>query len=68
MWSLDVLVQALSEWRLWKWIHDPPLKGDPPDDPSGRQLILALLVAVLAFVLWMLWWVFSSGDVVEITM
>jgi hypothetical protein len=30
MWSLvlDLLASTVFEWRLWKWIHDPPLKGD----------------------------------------
>lgn len=70
MWSLlmDFLASIAVEWRVWKWTHDPPLKGDPPDDPSGRQLILALLAVVVAFVLWMLWSVTSSGDVVELFM
>ena len=37
MWSLLELVAdffgaIFVEWRFWKWIHDPPLKGDPPRD------------------------------------
>jgi hypothetical protein len=39
MWSLllDFLASIALEWRLWKWIHDPPLKGDRPRQPDDKK-------------------------------
>ena len=35
MWALllQFLAETVFEWRLWKWIHDPPLKGDQRPPP-----------------------------------
>lgn len=35
-WLLDLLASIAFEWRIWKWIHDPPLKGDPPSETKKR--------------------------------
>jgi hypothetical protein len=39
MWSLllDLLGSTLFQWRLWKWIHDPPLKGDRPRQAEDKK-------------------------------
>jgi hypothetical protein len=39
MWSLlaDLLASIAFEWRIWKWIHDPPLKGDRPRESDERK-------------------------------
>ena len=38
MWSLvlDLLASTVFEWRLWKWIHDPLLRGDRPSQPEDE--------------------------------
>jgi hypothetical protein len=39
MWSLLLrfFLRAACAWLLWKWIHDPPLKGDPPRQPEDKK-------------------------------
>jgi hypothetical protein len=39
MWSLllDFLGETFFQWRLWKWIHDPSLKGDPPREREDKK-------------------------------
>jgi hypothetical protein len=39
MWSLllDFLASVAVEWRLWKWIHHPPLKGDRRRESDDKK-------------------------------
>ena len=58
MWSLllDFLSSIFVEWRLWKWIHDPPLKGDRPRQgpkhENDRQHPLVRAVIGLFLLIW----------------
>jgi hypothetical protein len=33
---LDARLRAVSEWRLWSWIHEPPIKGDRKSAPNEK--------------------------------
>jgi hypothetical protein len=34
---LNLIASISLEWRLWKWIHDPPLKGDRLRQPDAKE-------------------------------
>ena len=55
MWSLllDFLSDVFVQWRLWKWIHDPTLKGDRhrDSDKADKQHPLAKVAVVVFLVL-----------------
>jgi hypothetical protein len=54
MWSLlsDLLGSVFLQWRLWKWIHDPPLKGDRPKRENDKQPPLVKAVTGVLLFIW----------------
>ena len=62
MWSLllDFLASMAVEWRIWKWIHDPPLKGDRPQSGKQHPLVKVVLAAFL-FIFGVLFIVLASA-------